>query len=445
MHNSQRVAARPPVASRTRSLVRAGPRRVADLPLPAAILAGGRQSIVFRWLLSRGLTLTLMSFAHEGDASGDVTYYGHSLDPLFNGASTHYVLQEYPVPVLALMAPQYLLGFENMAAFTILFAVSMLAVDAIFTGFLWRGDGRRRGDATNLWLWFVPMIGPLAYFRFDLVPAVLAGGAVLVAARRPAIAGALTALGAAIKLWPAVMLPTFLIRRQDRRGVLVGFFSTAILVGAICLQVAGIDRNLSPLHWQSARGLQIESVPATPLMALRVFRHHTWELAISQYKSWEIFGPAVPGMLTVSTVVTILGGLVLVALWWRAHQAGGVTAETLGWLFISTTLIVTVTNKALSPQYLLWLGGPVAALAVRAPQNRQVRRFGRIVLVAALATQLTYPIGYAQLTMLRAQMPVWTTVLVVRNLLLLWLTCAAVRRVWIQTARRRATDVELVS
>ena len=92
--------------------------------------------------------------------------------------------------MFAVLLPQFLLGFGNQVAFTILFALSMLAVDAAFTGLLWRADGRRRGDATNLWLWFVPALGPLAYFRFDLVPAVLAGGAVLAAIRRPAMAGA---------------------------------------------------------------------------------------------------------------------------------------------------------------------------------------------------------------------------------------------------------------
>ena len=160
---------------------------------------------------------------HESDVTGDVKYYARSLHQLFAGGGLRTTLQEYPLPVFLVILPPVPAGFLNQVAFIILFALSMLIVDAVFTGFLWRGDGRRRGDATNLWLWFVPAMGPLAYFRFDLVPAVLAGGAVLAAIRRPAVAGVLTAFGAALKLWPAVMLPTFLIRRGDRRRVLVGF------------------------------------------------------------------------------------------------------------------------------------------------------------------------------------------------------------------------------
>lgn len=408
-----------------------------SLPLPEEIIAGGRSAIALRWALSRALTLSILVYAHEGDVAGDVRYYAHSLHLLFSsGGTLQNTLQEYPLPVLVLLVPQFLLGALNQVAFMILFVVSMLAVDAVFTGFLWRGDGRHRGDATNLWLWFVPAIGPLAYFRFDLVPAVLAGGAVLAAVRRPALAGALTALGASLKLWPAVMLPTFLIRRGDRRAVLTGFLSTGIGLALISLLAAGVTRTLSPLKWQSARGLQIEAVSATPLMVARMFDSHRWQVGLSRYKAFEIFGPGVHAFGEVASGLTVLGGLLLVTLWWRALRHPAASAETLGWLFLSTALIVTVTNKTLSPQYLLWLGGPIAALAVRAPANAVVRRFGRLLLIAAVATQLEYPIGYNSIVKAHTLMPLWMTVLALRNVLLCYLTWIAVRRVWQLTRGR---------
>ncbi|MEO6500339.1 MAG: glycosyltransferase family 87 protein [Jatrophihabitantaceae bacterium] len=416
------------------SAVRRRPLR--QLELPPAIVAQGRHAIAMRWLLSRALTLTVLVFGHESDVTGDVKYYARSLHQLFEGGGLRHTLQEYPLPVFLVIVPQFVLGFLNQVAFIILFALSMLAVDAVFTGFLWRGDGRRRGDATNLWLWFVPAIGPLAYFRFDLVPAVLAGGAVLAAIRRPAVAGALTAFGAALKLWPVVMLPTFLIRRGDRRRVLVGFFSTAVLIGGLAVALGGIERTLSPLRWQSARGLQIESIAATPLMLARMIDPvGTWDVRISPYKAFEIFGPGVHLVGQLTSVLTVLGGLLLVTLWWRAHSAASPSAETLGWIFLATTLIVTVTNKTLSPQYLLWLGGPAAALAVRAPADPAVRTFARVLLVTAVATQLVFPIGYNALLKTHSNMWLVTLDLALRNVLLVWLTWYAVRQVWIQTRR----------
>jgi hypothetical protein len=411
-------------------------RPLPRLELPGAIVAQDRHAIALRWLLSRAMTLAILVFGHESDVTGDVKYYARSLHQLVEGGTLRTTLQEYPLPVFAVIGPQFLLGFFNQVAFVILFVLSMLAVDAAFTGLLWRGDGRRRGDATNLWLWFVPAMGPLAYFRFDLVPAVLAGGAVLAAIRRPAMAGTLTALGAALKLWPAVMLPTFLIRRGDRRRVLAGFVGTGLLVGGIALALGGIGRTLSPLRWQSARGLQIESIAATPLMLARMVHPvGTWEMHLSQYKAFEIFGPGVQLTTRITTVLTVLGGLLLVLLWWRAHAAPAISAGTLGWLFLATALIVTVTNKTLSPQYLLWLGGPAAALAVRAPADPAVRTFARVLLVTAVATHLVFPIGYNALLKTHSFMPLVTLDLAARNLLLLWLTWYAVRQVWTQTGR----------
>ena len=145
-----------------------------------------------------------------GPVTGDVLYYARSMHTLFFGGSIRETLQEYPVPVLGIMLPQYLLGALNTVAFAFLFACSMLCLDAAFTALLWRATGRTRSTAVTFWIWFVPAMGPLAYFRFDLVPAVLAGAALLAATRRPGWTGALTGIGVGLKLWPAVMLPVFL-------------------------------------------------------------------------------------------------------------------------------------------------------------------------------------------------------------------------------------------
>jgi hypothetical protein len=390
---------------------------------------------VLAWLATRAMVLALMVTV-EGDVGADVAYYARSLHDLFHGGSIRQTLPEYPVPVLALMVPQYLAGALNDVAFAILFAVSMLAVDAAFTALLWKVCGRRWHQAVLLWLWFIPAIGPMAYFRFDLVPAALAGAAVLAAVRRPALTGMLTAVGAGLKLWPAVMLPVFLIRRIDRRMVLASFAVTAAGLALLSTAVGGVGRLLSPLRWQAARGLQIESVPATPIMVARAFHPHgIWHLRISRYKAFEIFGAGVHGLVLASTVLT-LGGLVLLGvLWWRSRALPAASTQTLGWLFVATTVVVTVTNKTLSPQYILWLAGPLCALMARDPGDPMIEKAARLLLVIAVLTQLVYPVWYPELTHSAWFMPAVTVLLVIRNVLLLrlgWLACA---QVWRQTQR----------
>ncbi len=411
------------------------------LRLPPALATDRTHSIPLRWIATRALMLMLLA-SYEQAVVSDTSYYGQRLHTLVTDGSLHNTLIEYPLPVLLVMFPQFLLAGYNQLGFGILFAVSMLAVDAFFTFTLWRADGRRRGDATNFWLWFVPCIGPLAYFRFDLIPAALAGTAILVAARRPATSGALTAFGAGLKLWPAIMLPAFLLRRTDRRSVVIGFVVTGLVLGLGSLLLGGISRTLSPIRWQSQRGLQIEAVIDSPLILARSFHSTTWPLRVSRFQSWEIFGPLVGVAIALTTVFTALGLILLAVLWLRARAQDVVPVQTLSWLFFATALIVTITNKALSPQYILWLGGPLAGLASRAPGDRAVRKATTLLLVIAFMTQLIFPIYYADITSQSWRSIYGSSLLVARNVLLVYLTYFACKQVWNSTHRSTADSAE---
>jgi hypothetical protein len=416
------------------------PPPIHGLRLPRELRGTSTRSLVLTWLTSRMLALSLAVW-FEPQVTGDVQYYARSLHTLFNGGSIRETLQEYPLPVLAIMLPQYLAGALNSVAFVLLFGLSMLAVDAIFTWSLWRASGRRRSSAITFWLWFVPAIGPMAYFRFDLVPAMLAGAAVLAAARRPRWSGALTAIGAGLKLWPALMLPTFLLVRSDRRRVTTAFTLTGIVILGASLLIGGIGRVLSPLDWQADRGLQIESVAASPLMIARIFhRHWVWHVKVSQYKAWEIFGWGVHPVIIFTSVATAAGLGLLVWLWLRARRLEVVTADVLGWLFLATSVVVTVTNKTLSPQYILWLGGPLAALMARFPHDEAVHRACNLMLAICVLTQSVYPLTYSALESGRGLTPVLSTgLLVTRNVLLIVLAWRACHEVWLRT--RPATAI----
>lgn len=422
-------------------------RRIILLPpmrLPAALATDRTHSIPLRWIATRALMLMLLARGEQGVVS-DTSYYGSALHTLFiENASLHSTLIEYPLPVLLVMVPQFLIAGANLLAFGVLFALSMLLVDASFTYALWRTDGRRRGYATNFWLWFVPCLGPLAYFRFDLVPAVLAGTAILLAVRRPAVAGTLTAFGAALKLWPAIMLPVLLLRRANRRPALIGFLSFGIVIAVATVAVGGLSRTLSPIRWQTERGLQIESVAASPLMFLRSFAPRTWPLRVSRFKSYEVFGPWVHAALLATTALIVLGIGLLALLWWRARRADTVSVEVLGWLFVATALVITIANKALSPQYILWLGGPLAGLAGHT-SNRPVRRAAVILLVIAIMTHLIFPISYVNLTTHSWKSYYAGSLLVARNVLLVYLTYFACRRVWALTAQPATVSGKSVS
>ena len=111
--------------------------------------------------------------------------------------------------VWILLLPYGAAGGSRVGYF-VAFIAFMLLLDAAFTYALYRSAGRRHDRAIDFWLLFVFLMGALSYLRFDMLPAVLAGGALLAARRRPWVTGALTGLGAAVKLWPAPVSYTHL-------------------------------------------------------------------------------------------------------------------------------------------------------------------------------------------------------------------------------------------
>jgi hypothetical protein len=290
-------------------------------------------------------------------------------------------------------------SFGSRVGYLIAFVIFMLALDALFTYALWRATGRHHDTSIDFWLIFVPLIGPLAYLRFDMLPAVVAGGALLAARRKPWITGALTGLGAAIKLWPALLIGAFMSYRSDRRPAGLAFVVVGFGLALISLILGGWPRLISPLTWQSDRGLQIESIWATPLMLARALRPDQWIVDMSQYQAYEIFGPGVDAWVMISSIATVLGLVLIILLTVRAFRHDGSTPAAIGFVVLAIVAIMTITNKTLSPQYLLWMGGPMAALLAYRPQARPdeqpaINRIAGQVLILALLTQLVYPLFY---------------------------------------------------
>jgi hypothetical protein len=96
-----------------------------------------------------------------------------------------------------------------------------------------------------------------------------------------------------------------------------------------------------------------------------------------------------------------------------------------------------VTNKTLSPQYLLWLGGCGAAMLLLArsaadEQRRAVARIAVQLLVLAVATHLVYPLLYDGFLGRdgRVMIVVSTVATTVRNLAVVAFTIEVTRLAW---------------
>lgn len=387
-------------------------------------------ALVFTFLVTRIVVAASMRLEAVSFVANDVGYYAHYLERMLGGETG--LMVEYPVPAVWILMGLYRLG-GGWETWTAVFVLFFLLLDAAVAASLYR---RGRAAGTLFWILFTAAQGPIIWYRFDLIPAALVAWACLFLLSRPGVAGGLIGLGAAVKLWPALLIAPMLapdpLRAGPGRRRLGGFVVVGLSLAAASLVTSGWERSASPVTWQSDRGLQIESVPATPLMFLRTFTDdESWPLALSPYNAVEVVAgsPGVSAMLLVSTALT--AGTVLLALWltWRLLRNVDrddprlVTGILLAVLCVVLALIVS--NKTLSPQYMVWLGGPVAVLLVHVRSGALLCHVH--VLAAALVslgalTQVTYPWGtYGILAMPLGSGPE-TAVLVLRNVGLVILT-----------------------
>ena len=314
------------------------------------------------------------------------------------------------------------------------------------------GDPRdcRHDAAVDFWLLFVFLVGPLSYVRFDMIPAVLAGGALLAARTRPWVAGALTGLGAgdqavarAADPGPAGRPPERASRRRSASCV-VGFG-----LALISLLTGGLIPAVLPAH-----------LAVRPRPADRVGLGHPADAAAdgpARRRGWST-SPATRRTRSSapawacgrpSATWPPCSGWWPSSVLWVARRSGcpaAVTAVAVALVVLATVTVVIITNKTLSPQYLLWIGGPIAALLLlrdgaTPEQRRWIVRIGVAGLVLAALTQLVYPLlydGYLGFTN-TAGLVIATLVTALRNLCLLAFTVVCLLLAWRATSSCPAT------
>lgn len=278
------------------------------------------------------------------------------------------------------------------------FVALMLLADLVGLGLL-ALLGRRSGNFTGVWVWLLglPLLGALPLLRFDLVPAVIAIGALVAIHRRPWLFGALAGLGAAIKAWPVVLLFGEWERRRLLRS---GLATVAAIVLVLLVGAVAFGDPLGFLGEQGGRGLQEEAVATIPWQLrdlvtgegpARAIRHGAWEITGST-------ADAVAGLLQWAT----LAALAAAAAWWsyraRAIRAGrealGRTAVSLDFVFTVVMLLV-VTSRVLSTQYMVWL--LALAAVVLSAGSRRLARPAWLVVVATLLTPSVFGVAATSL------------------------------------------------
>jgi len=309
----------------------------------------------------------------------------------------------------------YYRGFESLV-------ILLMAAMVVLTALTLRAMARPYGTAM-LSLAVVAlsplMIGRVLPERFDVWPAALTGAALAAFVReRYRLGGAMLGLGAAAKIYPAVLLPVLVIVAVRRRSVREGVFVAASSVAAfgavlVPFAIASLSGTWRSLRIQFTGGLQIESLASS----LLVIASHVADKA-SDFTTHGAGGGLIrtnlagPGVRVTTIVVDVLLPAVLCLLWVRLARSKRDTREDLLRYAAGSLATVLVLGTVLSPQYVVWLI-PLVPLIGGARGTAAILLF----VVAGALTNVWIPDRYFEYQEHLGAGP--TSILLARNLALL--------------------------
>lgn len=329
------------------------------------------------------------------------------------------VTWQYPPAAAGAILSPALLPFLSYA--TAFFVLALLA-DALTFGLLVYAGGRPGRSWRGAWVWVagVPLLGPTAYARYDVMVTAVAVAALLAGARHPRVMGALTGLGALLKVWPLLLL----LGTRRGRVTRVSWGGAALTAGALLVAfAAAMPGALGFLTSQRDRGTEVESLGA---LVFHVARQFGWPGSVGlHYGSMEFLGPYVDVVSVVAQVLTLLAFAWLLT--WRLRARAWAPGTLADAAFVAV-LLFTTTSRVISPQYMLWLTG-LAAVSTVFPASRMTPP-ACLVVAASLVTFLEFPLGFGHVVYGDG---LGLALILVRNGLLVAASLTAARRLWRQT------------
>jgi hypothetical protein len=374
--------------------------------------------------------LVILVLTHTTEASGanDVGLYGSWMDNAFSQGYWPVRDFDWVYPALALLPMALVKGVTSLTGlgYLDLWWLLITAVNTATAGLLAHTFGPRRAAAPILaWSAFLALLGGTGMMRLDpLVPAITVFALVL-ATRHTTIAAALLTVGAWIKVAPAVVMVPLLITRLRRWADVVvgGAVVCAAVVGLALIAGVPVANLLGFVTTQSDRGLQVESVLATPVYAIRAIRGEQIAEYDDDLSAFQLAGSSY-GLARAADFLLPLS-LVLVALFAYRARSRSQAALVVGALAALSGAIVT--NKVGSPQFMSWMLAPMLIGLARSPRSPFWRTMAVVLGVCAGLTHLIYPEAYGDFLEGRTDMLV---IGLLRNGLVVAIFAASLVKLW---------------
>ena len=263
----------------------------------------------------------------------------------------HHLPLEYPALAGVVFAAPRLLPLPYTAGFMLLMAAAFLLILGVGRRVRTADrSGAEDGSWNERFVCYVAfgVVGVLLT-RFDLLPALT----VLLAVERARAGRYRSAwiwalVGALLKVFPILLLPGFLLaeRRATKRVPWARMACSGGALGAVAaVQSWAAPGSLPrPLSYELHRGFEFSSVPGTLTLLLSP-THLRFVFAFGNH---QVYGT---GHSAIGVLMLLVAGAALLGTWVLAAR-GSMPVEAVALAVVS---IAVLTDKALAPQYLLWL------------------------------------------------------------------------------------------
>lgn len=341
--------------------------------------------------------LTASKLFPDAISFGDLSLYDYWAYQVENGTGVYGLATDWVYPALAFI-PIWIAGAINLVSYEIswlvlVFALNtaavLLMVRPATNGNLWSGT-----YASWTFISALLLLGPVAVSRIDSVSASLAiFGLVAINRNSTGIAAAFFTIAGWIKIWPMALFAALVTAFKEKiQVVVVATLISASIIGIGLL--AGGTKVFSFITQQQDRGIQIESVMATPWMWLAKFGSASIffdDVVLTN----QVSGPLVEELASVSNYILFAALAITAFLAVRAVRAGRDRNQVFVLAGLTGVLDLIVFNKVGSPQFMIWVAVALVALVYFGVQKSIVAlAMGAAIL---LLTQFVYPIFYVEL------------------------------------------------
>lgn len=396
-------------------------------------------SAVSLWLAFAAVHLWLgyLNLYGPGLPMGDVTYvYLFWVERGLTAGEWVGLDTEWVYPVLALvpMLAAYVFGPDLYATTWLTIIMSLNAVALI--SIIGVHERARRAPVAWWWMLFLALVGPIALGRIDAVTVPIALVAVMLIADHPKWGGALLAIAAWIKVWPAAIVLAAFIALKARAAVAMSVLVVTVAVVALALPFGSVLALVSPITQQTSRGLQVEAIIATPWLWAAAAGTPGARVYYDQgILTWQVLGEGTALAADFMTPLLALTVLVIAALGLLAVFRGANELELFPVLSLALVMTLIVMNKVGSPQFATWIAVPIVlGLAWQRWGGRSFAVPAVLGLTIAGLTQIVYPVLYSRLLSLDTEL---LAVLTVRNLLYLVMWVWAIQQIAVLCWRPR--------